>query len=638
MSANENKEELGFQSEVSQLLDLVINSLYSNREIFLRELVSNASDAVDKLRFKALSEDGLYEGDTKLEVHIDYSEKLNTVTIRDNGIGLSREEATENLGTIAKSGTKEFFGALSGDAKQDSQLIGQFGVGFYASFIVADKVVVTSRRAGLSEDEGVRWESDGKGGFSVETVKRKKRGTEIVLHLKDDAREYANGFQLRQLIKKYSDHISTEILMLEEGEVAGGEEAEGEKGQGEKIKGYEVVNSATALWTRNKKDINDEEYHAFYKHISHDFEDPLSWVHTKAEGKFEYTTLFFIPKRPPFDLFDRDAKHGVKLYVQRVFIMDDAEQILPAYLRFARGIVDTSDLPLNVSREILQHNKAIDSIRSASTKKILSMIEKLAKKEGYEEFWKNFGRVLKEGIVEDSANQEQIAKLLRFDSSDEQSAGNVSLQQYVERMVDGQEDIYFLTAENLATAKSSPHLEIFKKKGIEVLLLCDPIDEWLVSHLTTFADKPLKSVLHGELNLPGEDAEQQDEAKDKEEPEDVKAILTRIKAVLGEEVKDVRNSNRLTSSPSCLVSDEQDMSANLQRILKASGQEMPDAKRILEINPEHALVQRLTTTEDEQAFEKLAHILHDQAALIENGRLEDPSAFITRINEFLLSA
>ena len=638
MSANENKEELGFQSEVSQLLDLVINSLYSNREIFLRELVSNASDAVDKLRFKALSDDGLYEGDTKLEVHIDYSEKLNTVTIRDNGIGLSREEATENLGTIAKSGTKEFFGALSGDAKQDSQLIGQFGVGFYASFIVADKVVVTSRRAGLSEDEGVRWESDGKGGFSVETVKRKKRGTEIVLHLKDDAREYANGFQLRQLIKKYSDHISTEILMLEEGEVAGGEEAEGEKGQGEKIKGYEVVNSATALWTRNKKDINDEEYHAFYKHISHDFEDPLSWVHTKAEGKFEYTTLFFIPKRPPFDLFDRDAKHGVKLYVQRVFIMDDAEQILPAYLRFARGIVDTSDLPLNVSREILQHNKAIDSIRSASTKKILSMIEKLAKKEGYEEFWQNFGRVLKEGIVEDSTNQEQIAKLLRFDSSDEQSAGNVSLQQYVERMVDGQEDIYFLTAENLATAKSSPHLEIFKKKGIEVLLLCDPIDEWLVSHLTTFADKPLKSVLHGELNLPGEDAEQQDEAKDKEAPEDVKAILTRIKAVLGEEVKDVRNSNRLTSSPSCLVSDEQDMSANLQRILKASGQEMPDAKRILEINPEHALVQRLTTTEDEQAFEKLAHILHDQAALIENGRLEDPSAFITRINELLLSA
>ena len=625
MSATDTKQELGFESEVTQLLDLVINSLYSNREIFLRELVSNASDAVDKLRFNALSDDSLYEGDSKLEIHLDYSDKLNTITLRDNGIGMSRDEAIENLGTIAKSGTKEFFSSLSGDAKQDSQLIGQFGVGFYASFIVADKVVVTTRRAGLSEDEGVRWESDGKGGFSVETVKRKKRGTEIVLHLKEDAAEFANGFQLRQLIKKYSDHISTEILMPKEGEDA---------------EGYEVVNSATALWTRSKNDIQDDEYQAFYKHISHDFEDSETWVHTKAEGKFEYTTLFFIPKRPPFDLFDRDAKRGVKLYVQRVFIMDDAEQLLPAYLRFVRGIVDTADLPLNVSREILQHNKAIDSIRGASTKKILGLIEKMSKEGAYADFWKNFGRVLKEGIVEDSNNQEQIAKLLRFASSKDAEAGeSVSLADYLERMVDGQEEIYYLTAENLATAKNSPHLEIFNKKGIEVLLLCDPIDEWLVGHLTNFQDKPLKSILHGELNLPGEDKDETDEEQQSsDESGDKSALINQIKDVLGDTVKDVRTSSRLTSSPSCLVSDEQDMSANLQRILKASGQEVPDAKRILEINTEHALVQRLSELQDEEAFAKISHVLLDQAALVENGRLDDPGAFVNRINELLLSA
>ena len=624
MSATDTKEELGFQSEVTQLLDLVINSLYSNREIFLRELISNASDAVDKLRFKALSDDGLYEGDSKLEIQLDFSEKLSTITIKDNGIGMSREEVVENLGTIAKSGTKEFFGALSGDAQQDSQLIGQFGVGFYASFIVADKVVVTSRRAGLSEEEGVRWESDGKGGFTVETVKRKKRGTEIVLHLKEDATEYANGFQLRQLVKKYSDHISTEILMPKEGEDA---------------EGSEVVNSATALWTRNKSDINDEEYQAFYKHISHDFEDAQTWVHTKAEGKFEYTTLFFIPKRPPFDLFDRDAKHGVKLYVQRVFIMDDAEQLLPAYLRFVRGIVDTADLPLNVSREILQHNKAIDSIRSASTKKILGVIEKLAKGEDYADFWQNFGRVVKEGVVEDASNQEQIAKLLRFASSKDPDAGEtVSLEAYLERMVEGQEEIYILTAENLATAKSSPHLEIFNKKGIEVLLLCDPIDEWLVNHLTNFQEKPLKSILHGELNLPGEEKTQESEEPDEQPNEESDGIIKQIKEVLGDSVKDVRASSRLTSSPSCLVSDDYDMSANLQRILKASGQEVPDAKRILEVNTEHALVERLAETQDEDEFAKISQVLLDQAALVENGRLEDPSAFVTRINELLLRA
>lgn len=624
MSSKENKQELGFQSEVTQLLDLVINSLYSNREIFLRELVSNASDAVDKLRFSALSDDSLYDGDTDLAIHIDYSEKLNTITVRDNGIGLSRDEATENLGTIAKSGTKEFFGALSGDAKQDSQLIGQFGVGFYASFIVADKVVVTSRRAGLGEDEAVRWESDGKSGYTVETIKRKKRGTEVVLHLKKDASEFANGYRLRQLVKKYSDHISTEIFMPKEGEDA---------------EGHEVVNSATALWTRSKKEISDDEYQAFYKHISHDFEDSQTWVHTKAEGKFEYTTLFYIPKRPPFDMFDRDAKHGVKLYVQRVFIMDDAEQILPTYLRFVRGIVDTSDLPLNVSREILQHNKAIDSIRGASTKKILGMIEKLSKKDDYAVFWRNFGRVLKEGIVEDAANHDQISKLLRFASSvDPDQAEKVSLSDYVSRMVEGQTEIYYLTAENLATAKNSPHLEIFKKKGIEVLLLCDPIDEWVVSHLNTFDDKTLKSVLHGELDLPGADAEDKENTENVQSSDAVKALIEKIKTALGDTVKDVRASNRLTSSPSCLVSDEQEMSANLQRILKASGQEVPDAKRILEINPAHALVTRLSTTTDDDMVGKISHVLLDQAALVENGRLDDPSAFVNRVNELLLSA
>ena len=493
MAIDTAKQTLGFESEVNQLLSLVINSLYSNREIFLRELISNASDAADKLRFAALTDDTLYEGDSELEISVDYSEKLKTVTVRDNGIGMSRDEAVEHLGTIAKSGTKEFFGALSGDAQADSQLIGQFGVGFYAAYIVANKVTVTSRRAGLSEDEGVRWESDGQGEFTVESVKRKKRGTEVVLHLKDDGAEFANGYRLREIIKRYSDHIATPISMPKEGEGA---------------TGYESVNTATALWTRNKKDISDDEYKAFYKHIAHDFDDPVAWTHTKAEGKLEYTTVFFVPGRAPFDLFDREAKHGVKLYVQRVFIMDDAEQLLPNYLRFMRGIVDSNDLPLNVSREILQHNKAIDSIRAASTKKILGMFETLAKGEDYSGFWKNFGRALKEGVVEDSGNQDRIAKLLRFVSThSEGDDADVSIDDYVARMKEGQDSIYYLTAETLATARHSPHLEIFREKDLEVLLLCDPVDEWVTSHLSDFDGKPLKSILHGELNLPGAEAE-----------------------------------------------------------------------------------------------------------------------------------
>ena len=622
MAIETAKETLGFESEVNQLLDLVINSLYSNREIFLRELISNASDAADKLRFAALTDDSLYEGDSDLVISVDFSEKLKTLTVRDNGIGMSRDDAVQHLGTIAKSGTKEFFGNLSGDAQQDSQLIGQFGVGFYAAYIVADKVTVTTRRAGLSEDEGVRWESDGKGEFSVETVKRKKRGTEVVLHLKDDATEFANGYRLRDIIKRYSDHIATKIEMPVEGEDA---------------TGYESVNTATALWTRNKKDITDDEYKAFYKHISHDFEDPVSWSHTRAEGKFEYTTVFFVPGRAPFDLFDRDAKHGVKLYVQRVFIMDDADQILPNYLRFMRGIVDANDLPLNVSREILQHNKAIDSIRSASTKKILGMFEKLAKGDDYTSFWNNFGRALKEGVIEDSANQEQIAKLLRFIST--QSTGDdadVSLEDYVSRMRDGQESIYFLTAETLATARNSPHLEIFQEKNVEVLLLCDPVDEWVTSQMSEFDGKQLKSILHGELNLPSDETTTDEEKGDDEKTDDHKELIDKIKTALGDHVKDVRSTTRLTSSPACLVSDDHDMSANLERILKASGQELPGAKRILEVNPTHPLLSRLEAETDAQKLENWASMLFEQAVLAEGGRLDDPAAFVKRLNEMLL--
>lgn len=615
MTTSTKSETLGFQSEVKQLLDLVINSLYSNREIFLRELISNASDAIEKLRFNALSNQDLYGGDTELLAELDFDEKQKTVTVRDNGIGMSRDEVITNLGTIAKSGTKEFFGALSGDARTDSQLIGQFGVGFYASFIVADQVVVTTRRAGAPEAEGVRWESNGKGQFTVEDISLARRGTEIVLHLKDDATEFADAWRLRSLIKKYSDHISTPIRMPETGE--------GKTGR-------ETVNSATALWLRNKQEITDDDYKAFYKHVAHDFEDPLSWVHTKTEGKHEYTTLLYIPSRAPFDLYDRDVKHGVKLYVQRVFIMDDAEQMLPRYLRFVRGVVDTKDLPLNVSREILQRNKTIDTIRAASVKKILSLIEGL-NAEDFSKFWKLFGRVVKEGVIEDHGNQERLAKLLRFTTTtDEQEDPKVSLTDYVARMQEGQKAIYFLTGENLATAKSSPHLEVFRAKNIEVLLLTDPVDEWVVTHLTTFDDKPLKSVLHGKLELPGE------EAKEAPEDADKPPVVERLKKALGAKIKDVRVTQRLTNSAACLVADEFDMGANLQRILKAAGQEVPPSLRVLEINLRHPLLMKLAAEDGESAFADLASIVHDQAILSEGGRLDDPAGFVHRINQLLL--
>ncbi|MEX2479648.1 MAG: molecular chaperone HtpG [Gammaproteobacteria bacterium] len=615
MTTQTSKEQRGFESEVRQLLDLVINSLYSNRDIFLRELISNASDAADKLRFLALTDESLYEGDTDLAVDVDFSEKLGTITVRDNGVGMSRDEVIANLGTIAKSGTREFFGSLSGDAQKDSQLIGQFGVGFYAAFIVADRVTVTTRKAGCSAEEGVRWESDGQGEYTVETVTRRKRGTEIVLHLKDEAKEYANDHRLREICKHYSDHISIPVRMPRQGDE----------------KGYEVVNQATALWTRPKAELSDEEYREFYKHVAHDFSDPLSWVHTKVEGKFEYTSLLYIPERAPFDLWDREAKHGVKLYVQRVFIMDDAEELLPRYLRFVRGVIDTNDLPLNVSREILQKNKAIDNIRAASVKKILGLLESLADSEDYARFWDAFGRVLKEGIIEDADNRERIAKLLRFNSTQvDDATATVSLSDYVGRMREAQNDIYYITGETLATARNSPHLEGFRARDIEVLLLHEPVDEWVVTHLTEFEGKPLRSVVSAEL-----DAEAPDRPEDAPEaaPE---GVLGRIKEALASQVEDVRASRRLTTSPACLVSGGDQMSANLERLLKAAGQEVPQSRRILELNLEHPMLRELAGIEDQGRFETWAALLFEQSILAEGGKLEDPAGFVRRMNEVVL--
>lgn len=618
MTSPTQQETLGFQSEVNQLLDLVINSLYSNRDIFLRELISNASDAIEKLRFAALSNEALYEGDTEMFIDIDFDREAGTLTIRDNGIGMTRDDAVAHLGTIAKSGTKEFFGALSGDARQDSQLIGQFGVGFYAAFIVADKVTVYSRKAGSPADAGVRWESAGRGEFTVENWSRPVRGTEIVLQLKEDAKEFADGWRLRALIKKYSDHIATPIRLPKTGD---GEE------------GRETINAATALWLRSKQDISDDDYKSFYKHISHDFDEPLSWTHTKAEGKFEYTTLFYIPSRAPFDLFERDAKRGIQLYVQRVFIMEDAEQLLPRYLRFVRGIVDTRDLPLNVSRELLQRNKAIDTIRGASVKKILGLIETLAAGENYASFWKPFGRVLKEGIIEDHANRERVAKLLRFASThDDIAEPAISLEAYCGRMKEGQNAIYYLTADSHATAKSSPHLEVFRARGVEVLLLSDPVDEWVVTHLTEFDGKPLKSVASGTLDLPGEDA-----AKETEESND-NPLVARLQKALEGKAAAVRRSTRLTDSPACLVGDDHGMSANLQRILRAAGQEVPPDQRVLEVNLGHPLLQRMDSEADEDRFAELALVLFEQAVLAEGGRLEDPAGFVRRVNRLLIDS
>lgn len=626
MSVEAHKETLGFETEVKQLLHLMIHSLYSNKEIFLRELISNASDACDKLRFESLSDDALYEGDNELAIHVEYDKEARTVTVRDNGIGMNRQEVVENLGTIAKSGTRQFLDSLTGDQAKDAHLIGQFGVGFYSSFIVADKVTVTTRRAGLTAEHGVRWESGGEGDYTIETVAKPERGTEVVLHLREGEDDFLDGWRLRSVIHKYSDHITLPIMMQKE---AIGEEKSEE--------GAETVNKASALWTRSKNDISDEEYNEFYKHVAHDFEDPMTHIHSRVEGKLDYTSLLFIPKRAPFDLWDRERRHGIKLYVKRVFIMDDAEQLMPNYLRFVRGVIDSSDLPLNISREILQHNKAIDSMRNGSVKKILGLLESMASKEPekYLQFWQEFGKVIKEGPGEDFANREQIAKLLRFASTDKDTdEQTVSLIDYVERMKAGQDNIYYITADSFAAAKNSPHLEVFRKKGIEVLLMFDRVDEWLVSSLTEFEGKQLKSVTKGELDL-GEMENEEEKQQQESVAKDFEGLVKQVEESLGEKVKEVRITHRLTSSPACLVTEEGEMSANLERILKSVGQNAPDIKPILELNPEHPLVAKLKDESGER-FGDLASILFDQALLAEGGQLDDPAAFVGRLNQMLL--
>ena len=629
MTVATTRETLGFQTEVKQLLQLMIHSLYSNREIFLRELVSNASDACDKLRFEALHNGTLYEEDSELSIRIGYDQAARTLTVSDNGIGMSRDEVISNLGTIAKSGTQEFFSRLSGDQQKDANLIGQFGVGFYSSFIVADRVTVVTRRAGELPNQGVRWESDGGGEFSIEMVEKTGRGTDITLHLREGQEDLTDGWKLRAIIRKYSDHIVQPVIMKKE-------EWDKESNAQKLTDEDETVNQANALWARAKSEISDEQYQEFYKHVGHDFEPPLAWVHSHVEGRQEYTQLLYLPARAPFDLWDRNVRHGVKLYVRRVFIMDDAEQLMPPYLRFVRGVVDSADLPLNVSREILQESKDIEAIRAGCTKKVLGLLEDLAEnqKEKYAGFWQEFGRVLKEGIGEDAANKEKIAGLLRFASTHaDMPDETVALADYIARMKEGQEKIYFVTAESFNAAKSSPHLEIFRKKGIEVLLLSDRVDEWVIGHLTEFSGKPLQSVAKGGLDLGAlEDAaEKEEQAKESDEFKD---LIDKIKQSLDERVKDVRVTHRLTESPACLVADAFDIGGNLARILKASGQKAPDSRPILEINPKHPVVLRLK--HEEKQFDDWAAVLFDQALLAEGGSLDDPAGFVRRINQLLL--
>ena len=629
MSAKENQETLGFQTEVKQLLDLMIHSLYSNREIFLRELISNASDAEDKLRFEALKNDELYEKDADLKIKIEFNKDLKTITVVDNGIGMSREEVIENLGTIAKSGTKEFFDSLTGDQTKDSQLIGQFGVGFYSCFIVAKKVEVITRRAGEDRANGVHWVSEGESEYTIEIVDKPKRGTKVILHLRDDAEEFLDSFKLKNIITKYSDHISFPINMDKDDESSDEEKD---------VTGEDTVNSATAIWTRNKKDINDDEYNEFYKHIAHDFEDPIAYAHNKVEGKLEYTSLLYLPSRAPFDLWDREQRHGVKLYIRRIFIMDDAKQLLPSWLRFVKGVVDSDDLPLNISREILQQNKVVDSIRSGCTKKIISLLKTMTKdEEKYQGFWKIFGKVLKEGVVDTQDYREDLSFLFRFSSTHEDTEEQkVSLKDYVDRMQEGQNSIYYVIADSYMMAKSSPHLEIFKKKGIEVLILSDPIDEWVTSHLTEFDGKAFQSVNKGELDL-GDIQSEDDKNKRKKNSKANDELVERIKGVMSEKVKDVRITERLTTSPACLVSDSNDMGRHLEQILQASGQTVPDSKPILEINPDHPIVKKIGSEKDNALFNDWSHILFDQALLSEGGQLTDPVGFINKLNSMIIA-
>ena len=636
MAEAAHKETHGFQTEVKQLLHLMIHSLYSNKEIFLRELVSNAADAADKLRFRALEDGSLYENDGDLAVKISVDKEASTVTIADNGIGMTRDEVIANLGTIAKSGTKDFFSKLSGDNAKDSQLIGQFGVGFYSAFIVADKVTVRTRAAGTDAAEAIEWVSEGEGEFTIAEINKPTRGTEIVLHLREDEKEFADAWRLRSIISKYSDHISIPVQMWKD-EVPESEGPDGEKSEAQPGE-WVVVNKATALWTREKSDISDEEYNEFYKHISHDFTDPLAWAHNKVEGKTEYTSLLYIPSKAPFDMWNRDQNHGLKLYVQRVFIMDDAEQFMPTYLRFVKGLLDSNDLPLNVSREILQDNKITQTLRQGCTKRVLQMLEKMAKNdaEKYQSFWNEFGNVLKEGPAEDFSNREKIAGLLRFSSTHADSdAQTVSLADYIERMKEGQDKIYYVTADSLQAAKSSPHLEIFRKKGIEVLLMGERIDEWLMSHLTEFSEKQFVSIAKANLDLG--DLEDEESKKAKEEAEkEVEGLLERAKTALGDKVGEVKFTHRLTDSPACIVADDNGMTTQMMKLMQAAGQTVPDVKYHLELNPEHALVKMLADTQDEALFNEWVGVLFDQAALSEQGSLKDPSTFVQNLNSLLM--
>ncbi len=616
------QETRGFQSEVKQLLHLMIHSLYSNKEIFLRELISNASDAADKLRFRALSAPELYAGDGELRVRLSFDKEQRTLTIADNGIGMRREEVIENLGTIAKSGTKAFLESIGSDQAKDSQLIGQFGVGFYSAFIVADKVTVRTRAAGAADDEGVFWESAGEGDYTIADITKETRGTEITLHLREGEDEYFDAWRLRSVIGKYSDHIALPV------------EIESKNEEDDTVT-WEKINKAQALWTRSKADVTDEEYKEFYKHIAHDFTDPLSWSHNRVEGKQEYTSLLYIPAQAPWDMWNRDHKHGLKLYVQRVFIMDDAEQFMPNYLRFVRGLIDSNDLPLNVSREILQDSRVTQNLRGALTKRVLQMLDKLAKDdaEGYQKFWQQFGLVLKEGPAEDHGNQEAIAKLLRFASTHgDSSAQTVSLEEYVGRMAEGQEKIYYITADSYAAAKSSPHLELFRKKGIEVLLLSDRIDEWMMSYLTEFDGKPFQSVSKADETLDklADETEEQKAAEKQLEP-----FIERVKTLLGERVKDVRLTHRLTDTPAIVVTDADEMSTQMAKLFAAAGQQAPEVKYIFELNPEHALVKRASDVGDNEHFAEWIDLLLDQALLAERGTLEDPNLFIRRMNKLL---
>ncbi|TRY32649.1 molecular chaperone HtpG [Aliiglaciecola sp. M165] len=636
MAETAHQETHGFQTEVKQLLQLMIHSLYSNKEIFLRELVSNAADAADKLRFKALSDSSLFENDGDLAVKLSADKEAKTITISDNGIGMSKEDVIEHLGTIAKSGTKEFFSNLSGDQAKDSQLIGQFGVGFYSAFIVADKVTVRSRKAGDSADKGVEWESAGEGEFTTKDIEKAERGTEIVLHLREDEKEFADDWRLRSIITKYSEHIGIPVKMWKD------EVPESDGPDGEKIAAqpgeWEAVNKATALWTRDKSEISAEEYNEFYKHVSHDFTDPLLHAHNKVEGKTEYTSLLYIPSKAPFDLWNREQSHGLKLYVQRVFIMDDAEQFMPVYLRFVKGLLDSNDLPLNVSREILQDNKITQAIRQGCTKRVLQMLERLAKNDAdkYQLFWKEFGNVLKEGPAEDFANKDKVAGLLRFASTENDSdAQTVSLEDYIGRMKEGQDKIYFITADSYQAAKSSPHLEIFRKKGIEVLLMSDRIDEWLMSHLSEFQEKQFQSIARGALDLG--DLEDEESKKEQEQAEkEVEGLLERVKTALGDKVVDVKFTHRLTDSPACIVTDESGMSTQMIKLMQSAGQPVPEAKYHFEMNPEHQLVKMLADVQDEAQFSQWVGVLYDQAALSEQGSLKDPASFVQNLNKLLM--